>query len=87
MHRGIRRARRHRVDPADGTQLDNWIGACRTDDPVRTLTLGAPRVSDRENSSEGQEVTALEGLSCKTAKSVSHSSLESIGGGFVCAGT
>jgi hypothetical protein len=34
--------------PADGMQLDNWIGACRTDDPVCTVTLAAPRLSEGE---------------------------------------
>jgi hypothetical protein len=72
--------------PADGMQSDNWTGACLTDDPVSTLTLDA-RVSVTTKSSEGQEVAVSEGLSCKTARPVSDSTPESIGGGFVCAGT
>jgi CSLREA domain-containing protein len=29
--------------PADGEQFDNWVGACRTDDPVCELTMDGPK--------------------------------------------
>ena len=29
--------------PADGEEFDNWLGACRTDDPVCELTMNSAK--------------------------------------------
>lgn len=71
---------------SDGMPFDDWIGACRTDDPVCSLTLNEPTsVTAKFNRKAVNNV--LEGLPCKRPKTVSHFTLESIVGGFVCAGT